>query len=456
MNIVYILACALCALSVEAQIPFTARAGLPAAQRHGGNSMPSAMGTAMLSENGTSQLWYYAFRARDRLIVVQVSQQAPNDYSASELPQPGDTTNLPVYINATPLPDSIIDSDSAMRIFSASTIFQQWHAQHSVGTQVLMAGHLRDGSPLPSFTPVWIYRAVDQANTIALNCFCSSDGTSYGCGTEMIQRGTFLFSVRDGLQFARNVAGTNLNPCLVGTFVNGADTIGKSEAWGYIFPKDTGDSLVLVFGLDQGIYHGSLVTYGDTTENLGFYIRSAPFADGWLNSTDAMERIRQHQRYRETAQIRQIDRIMMIGGRVNASLASMLNLPVGTAIWVMSYNHAGPDSLIELLCWCNLEPVQQPFVDCNVMITSVKNIDDITATFLSPNPATDLVTIRTKESPPIEHVAVYDVFGREHNVPYTIAGSSALLAIPHLAQGTYIVEVQTHHRSERLMLQVVR
>lgn len=462
MNIVRFVACALCAVSAGAQIPFTALDGLPAAQRIGGTSMPSAMGTPILSENGTSPLWLYAFRAPDRLIAVQVLQQAPNDYSASELTQPIDTTDLPIYINASPLPDSILDSDSALRIFSANPTFQTWHAQHRVGTQVLLAGHVRDGVqlPFPPYTPVWIYRAVDSANTSALNCYCTSDGTAYGCGTEIIQRGTYPFAARDGLEFAKSTAGTTLEPCLIGPEDSGVDTNGVATAWVYVFPVDTGNVAVLVQGLDQG-YNGTTFPLGDTTGNLGLYFRAAPFANGWVNSTEAMERFRQQPAFdfiRWFIRRNNIERVLLFGGRANPNLSSMISTPTGTAIWLMVSESYTPDSLYadRVTCWCNLEPTSTPFVDCRLITLSVPPTAESVPLTLAPNPAQDAVTVHTADSYPIEAVTLYDMCGRVQPISVLANGTVAWLDLQQLSSGTYIVEVRSAHRSLRKMLQVLR
>jgi len=459
MNIVRFVACALCAVSAGAQIPFTALDGLPAAQRIGGNSMPSAMGTTILSENGTSPLWLYAFRAPDRLIAVQVLQQAPNDYSASELTQPIDTTDLPIYINASPLPDSILDSDSALRIFSANPTFQTWHAQHTVGTQVLLAGHVRDGAqlPFPPYTPVWIYRAVDSANTSALNCYCTSDGTAYGCGTEIIQRGTYPFAARDGLEFAKSTAGTTLEPCLVAPQDNGVDTNGVATAWVYVFPVDTGNVAVLVQGLDQGIYSGTTFPIGDTSENFGFYIRATPFANGWVNSTEAMERFRQQREF-DFIRWNNIERVLLFGGRANPNLSSMINTPTGTAIWLMVWESYSRDSLHadRATCWCNLEPTSTPFVDCLLITISVPPTAASVPLTLAPNPAQDAVSVHTGDDYPIEAVRLYDLYGRVQPIPMLVRGTVGWLDLQTLSSGTYIVEVRSKNRLERRMLQVLR
>jgi len=457
MNIVRFVACALCAISAVAQIPFTALDGLPAAQRIGGSSMPSAMGTTILSENGTSPLWLYAFRAPDRLIAVQVLQQAPNEYSASELTQPVDTTDLPIYINAAPLPNSIIDSDSALRIFAAHTIFQDWHAQHTAGTELLLAGHLREGGPLPSNTPVWIYRAVDSGSTIALTCFCSSDGTSYGCGTEILQQGNYPFAARDGIEFAKSTAGTTLEPCLVGPPEGGVDTNGVATEWVYVFPVDTGNVAVLVQGRDQGIYYGTTFPLGDTTSELGLYFRAAPFATGWVNSTEAMERFRQHPAYNLVRNYPP-ERVFLLGGRATADAATETGKPAGTAIWLMVATSYGPDSAygMQLTCWCNLEPSQEPFVECNAVPISVPSTQRSIPLILAPNPAQDAVTVRTAEDYPIEAVRLYDLYGRAQPIPLLVSGTVGWLDLHQLSSGTYIVEVRSKNRLERRMLQVLR
>lgn len=425
--------------------------------------MPSAMGTTIISEDGTSPLWLYAFRAPDRLIAVQVLQQAPNDYSASELTQLIDTTDLPIYINASPLPDSILDSDSALRIFSSNATFQTWHAQHRVGTQVLLAGHLRDGAqlPYPSYTPVWIYRAVDSANTSALNCYCTSDGTSFGCGTEIIQRGTYHFAARDGLEFAKSTAGTTLEPCLVAPQDNGVDTNGVATAWVYVFPVDTGNVAVLVQGLDQGIYSGTTLPIGDTSENIGLYIRATPFANGWVNSTEAMERFRQKPAFdfiRWFIRRNNIERIMLFGGRANPNLSSMISTPTGTAIWLMVSESYTPDSLYanRVICWCNLEPTSTPFVYCYAIPLSVPPTAESVPLTLAPNPAQDAVSVHTGDDYPIEAVRLYDLYGRVQPIPMLVRGTVGWLDLQTLSSGTYIVEVRSKNRLERRMLQVLR
>ncbi len=457
MKIVRFVAFALFAVTAFAQIPFTALEGLPAAQRLGGSGMPSAMGTTVLLDTGKSLLWMYAFRAPDRLIAVQVLQPAPNDFSASELPiQPGDTADLPIYINAQPLPESFIDSDSALRIFSANATFQQWHSQYRAGTQLLLAGHVREGAPLPPFTPVWIYRAVDEANTVALNCFCSSDGTSYGCGTEPIERGTYPFSAHDGLETAKSTAGTTLEPCLIGPVDMGVDTNGLATEWGYVFPVENGNVAVLVQGLDQGIYSGTTIPIGDTSDNFGFYIRATPFANGWVNSTEALERFRQHREF-EVIRRNGIEHVLLFGGRANPNVSSTINQPTGTAIWLMIGESYTPDSLhARVTCWCNLEPSSTPFVDCFAITLSVPPTAESVPITLAPNPAQDAVSVHTADRYPIEAVTLYDMYGRVQPISVLANGTVAWLDLQQLSSGTYIVEVRSANRSLRKMLQVLR
>ncbi len=442
-------------VSLIAQVPFTARQGLSAAQGLGGQQMPSAIGTPAPLQNGNSLFWVYAFTSQDSFITVQVVQPQPNNFTATIFPI-GDSTDLPIFINTSPLPDDIIDSDSAMRIFSTNPTYIDWQNQHRVRSEILLAGRLKSNDfPIPEMTPVWIYRAVDSTGTYAMTCVCSYDGSSHGCSSEYLGGGGggYPFTAHDGLETAKFAARTTSNPCIVGTFDEyPADTVGKSSQWIYVFPLDTGTIAVLLRGVDQDIYQSDTMPVDDTndTEDFPFYVRSNPFAEGWINSSEAMDRFRQHPVYRQFTSIHPIENVFLGGGRIKPSVSARLNLTVGTAIWFMQY--IDNDTLF---CWCNLEPVASPFVGCYTSIASVPTPDRTQIT-VAPNPATDRVTIHSREGQYIENVTICDMFGRTLDSPLHSNGSVAQIDIHHLPSGTYVIEVKGTKWTERKLLQVVR
>jgi hypothetical protein len=442
-------------VSLIAQVPFTARQGLSAAQGLGGQQMPSALGTSAPLQSGNALFWVYAFTAQDSLTTVHVVQPQPNNFTATIFPL-DDTTGLPIIVKASPLPADIIDSDSAMRIFTANPTYIDWHNQHRVRSEFLLAGRLRSNEyPIPELTPVWVYRAVDSTGTYAVTCVCTHDGSSHGCSSEYLGGGGggYPFSVHDGLETAKFFAGTSSNPCLVGTYDEYfADTLGKSSRWIYVFPLDTVTIAVALRGIDQDIYQADTEPVEDTNdiEDFPFYIRSNPFAEGWINSTEAMDRFRQHPVYRQFASTHPFEQVPLVGGRIKPNVSTLLNLPVGTAIWLLQYFNN--DTLI---CWCNLEPIESPFVNCYASVLSVSPPDRTQIT-LAPNPATDHVTIRAREGQIIENVTICDMFGRTLDSPLHSNGSVAQLEIHHLSSGTYFVEVKGTKWIERRLLQVVR
>ncbi|MCX7930885.1 MAG: T9SS type A sorting domain-containing protein [Chlorobi bacterium] len=447
--------------SLMAQIPFTARQGIGAAKEFvGTTNTPSALGTSIFppgtAATGRSLMWMYAFMLNDQVVGVQVIQPTNGSFQASSLSTP-DTSTLPIYINAVPLPEDLIDSDSAMAIFTANDVYRQWTGRHSAGQVLLMAGRMRDQGPLPLGTPAWVFSATDIGNTSELWCWCKYDGSMSGC--QMMEQGGYPFSAHDGLEFAQGAANTTEQPCLIGTA--GAahpDTNGLSPAWVYVFPS--GDSVVAVYtqGLAPGIFHATNVPLDDTSSNdMPFYVRATAFQSGWINSTAAMERMRQTEAYRMLIEEFYLDTTtaMLFGGRARPQLA-YVGVSEGTAIWLFTAIGVRDANTAQLVCWCNMENTTTPFANCLRILNSAVDRATGTILVLAPNPTTDGAIMQTNDGQPIEQVTVYDVHGRVQLVPLLSYGSTAWLDVQYLSSGTYSVVVKAGGRFYRQPLNVVR
>lgn len=436
------------------QAPFTARAGLEAAQQVARvNTPPTALGNGgELRTGGYAMSWVYAFRTETGGVVgVVVNQGMPGQFNAMLIPT-ADTNNLPIYVNADPLPANFIDSDSAMALFAANSVYQEWVASESPSEESLLAGRLRENSVEPAYTPVWLYRAVNQERTLQLVCWCTVDGGSNGCiMTPLTPEGDLRpFSAHEGLEFAQQRVQTTSQPCFVAA--QPADTNGLGLAWVYVFPSGDTVRAVMVTSFAPNAFQGEEVPLEDTVvEEIPLYLRAAPFASGWLNSTAALERMRQTSAYRQWRASLTSDSIfaMMYGGRLRPTPG--LTAPPGLAVWIWAGVGQGPNPMIA--CVCNLENTV-PFVECNYIL-SVSSLAQ-SGVMLAPNPASDAAVVRLSEEYPIESIVVHDMQGRSHGVPYTASGATAWLEVQDLAVGTYVVTVRSGSRHYRQLLQVVR
>lgn len=450
----------LLAALLKAQIPFTALKGLGAAKGFAGaTTMPSALGAPLdpnTAADGKAMMWMYAFPQNGQITGAQVFQPMENSFQASQLSNT-DTTNLPIYVNAEPLPDELIDSDSAMAIISANAVYQNWMAMHQVEQVLLLAGRVNEEwaqLPMmlpPAGTPAWVFIASERADK-QLICWCGADGNGSGC---MSIDPNARFSAHDGLGSAQGAVSTTEHPCLVSGM--GTDTNGLARAWMYVFPA--GDSIVGAYTsiVSQGVYLSSNIPVEDTTSDLPLYFRANPFQSGWINSTTAMERIRQTEGYRNVVQQFQLDTIMLVGGRLRPDGAAVVGQPVGTAIWLfyaVARNENGHTA--RLGCWCNLEESSQPFATCFSQINSTPEATVNASLVLLPNPASDGVLVRTSDDRPIERVTLYDMHGRAHSVPLLSYGSNAWLDVQMLSTGSYVVVAESGGKLQRQLLHVVR
>lgn len=437
----------------SAQVPFTARQGMDTARQHvRANNLPSVVGVIRgLDEQGKGEAWGYGFRVNDTLVGVIVQQPTVGQFIVTTIPSI-DTSDLPVYVNADPLPTDFIDSDSVMAIFSQNSIYQHWNEQYvkDPTTVQLIAGYRRQQYPMPPFFPVWIYSVTATDRVNRLMCWCTADGTSYGCEAGM--EGGYRFSVQEGLEFSQQTARTTEQPCL--TMALGTDTMGRSPAWHYVFP--VADSLVAVVtqGIAEGIYHAMTVPIEDTTgDNIPVYVRATPFALGWINSTTALERMRGTHGFRQWVGSHRYDstNTFLIAGRLRG------NEPVaqGTGVWLFGTQAIDqPDQ--RLYCWCNLELVGQPFAECVAELVSVQQVLGSSAVVVTPNPASDAAVIRLSDERTIEQVTVFDLHGKAQVVPLLLGGSIAWLDLSRLSTGSYCVVVQASGTFSRQLLQVIR
>lgn len=440
--------------SAIAQVPFTARQGLEAAMQHAGvTEPPTALGAVNeLREQGKATSWAYAFRKEGTLIGVSVRQEMAGEFVAFLLSSV-DTNNLPIIVNADPLPVDFIDSDSAMAIVAGNSVYQEWTAQYGKDptTERLIAGRLREPYPMPIYTPVWIYSVTATDGVNRLMCWCTVDGSAHGCETGMVE-GAYRFSVQEGLEFSQQTAGTTEQPCLVAA--EGADTTGRAPAWYYAFP--VGDSVVAVFtqGLAEGIYHAVTVPLMDTTGNdMPLYVRATPFAGGWINSTAALEQMRRTEVFRQWVAVYRYDstRTILLGGRLRENIP----VPQGTAVWLLGTQAIGnPD--VNLYCWCNLEPLGEPFTQCVAELVSAPPLQSGLAVVIAPNPASEAAVVRLGDERKIDQVMIFDLHGKMHAIPQLVHGSIAWLDLSSLSTGSYSVVVQAGGMRSRQLLQVIR
>ncbi|MEN3026933.1 MAG: T9SS type A sorting domain-containing protein [Chlorobiota bacterium] len=432
------------------QVPFTARAGLEAARQAAGvNVPPSALGNAgELRGGGNAVSWAYAFRTGGGEVVgVVVNQETPGQFTARLIPV-ADTNDLPIYVNADPLPAGFIDSDSAMAIFRENSVYQEWMSSESTGEERLFAGRLREDLGEPAYTPVWLYSAINEERTQQLVCWCTVDGRNSGCWkVPLVEENLRPFSAHEGLEFAQQFIRTTSQPCFVAAQ---ADTNGLGVAWGYVFPSGDTVRAVVVTSSAPGAFQGEEFAVEDTTD-VPVYVRAAPFAAGWINSTAALERMRQTAEYRQWRASLASDSIFafMYGGRSRPAPGSPI--PPGTAVWIWVGTGQGPNPMIA--CVCNLENTA-PFVQCSYVMSVSSPAQP--GVMLAPNPASDVVVVRLSQERPIEGIVVHDLRGCAQGVPYISAGATAWLDVQGLAVGTYVVTVRSGSSYYRHLLQVVR
>ncbi len=444
---------------LNAQVLFTAREGLSAAQQEAAVTIPpSALGTnnLPLEQEGKSSVWFYAFSTDSGVVSTMVLQPVAGTYSATRVPV-NDTADLPVYVNAEPLPADFMDSDSAMRIFSQNSVYQEWMQTHRPQLPLLIAGRLRRPIPFPANTPVWVFHTTDSTGMYILTCWCAVDGTMSSCESRYSE-GTYRYPVHEALEFAQQAAQTQQQPCLVGA--ENADTNGLATAWFYAFPS--GDSVVAVYttSIGQGIFQAATVPL-DTSDAQGmpFYFRAESFSSGWINSDVALARMRSTDAFRQWNALYQYDtnNTVLLGGRARPEIAPFVGTSPGSAVWL--FVASSLDSLgnrVELICWCNLEPQTPGFEGCASEALSVPSSSSDLALVLAPNPAQEGVAIRTGADIPIERISVHSVDGRTLSVPQMVAGAIAWVDTSALPVGTYIVTVRAGGKQQRQLLQVMR
>ncbi len=444
--------------ALHAQVPFTAREGLsPAQQEVAVTTPPSAVGTnnLPLELQGKSPLWFYAFSTDSGVIAAMVLQPVAGTYSATLVPA-GDTANLPIYVNAEPLPADFIDSDSAMRIFAQNSVYQEWMQTHRAESPLLIAGRLLQPIPFPQNTPVWVFRTTDSSGTYVLTCWCAVDGTMSSCESGYSE-GTYRYPVHEALPLAQQAAQTQQQPCLVGA--ENADTNGLATAWIYAFPS--GDSAVAVYttSVGQGIFQAAPIPL-DTTDAQGMplYFRAESFSSGWINSDVALARMRATDVFRQWTALYQYDttNTVLLGGRARPEVAPIVGTSEGTAVWLFIARAVGNPNEAELVCWCNLEPQSPGFEGCASAQLSIPSSSSDLAIVLAPNPAQEGVAIRTGADIPIERITVHSVDGRMLNMPLMVAGAIAWVDTSALPVGTYIVTVRAGGKQQRQLLHVMR
>ncbi|MEN3026932.1 MAG: T9SS type A sorting domain-containing protein [Chlorobiota bacterium] len=443
------------------QVPFTARAGLEVAQRAAGVSIPpSALGTvgdgSGLRKGGKAMSWVYGFRPEaGRVIWVVVTQETPGQFTARLIPTV-DIVDLLAHADADPLPSDFFDSDSAMAIVRRDSVYQEWMSSESIGEEKLLAGWLplycgRRGCVRLVHMPAWVYNVINRERTWELYCWRSVFGGDTECMMMPIEQNSCFFSAREGLGFAQYVARTTSQPCLVMAAV--ADTNGLGREWIYVFPSgDTVRAAAVIGNSVPGSFQGMEVSVESTIRGeIPVYVRAAPFAAGWINSTTALERMRQTAEYRQWRASLTSDKvsIQMYGGRSRPTPGS--SVPPGTAVWIWVGRGWGPN--LTIACVCNLEDTA-PFVQCSY-VSSVSSPAQ-PGVMLAPNPASDVAVVQLGEECPIESIVVHDVQGRAHEVPYISSGATAWLEVQGLVAGTYIVTVHSGLRQYRHLLQVVR
>ncbi len=442
---------------LNAQVLFTAREGLSAAQQEAAVTIPpSALGTnnLPLEQEGKSSVWFYAFSTDSGVVSTMVLQPVAGTYSATRVPV-NDTADLPVYVNAEPLPADFMDSDSAMRIFSQNSVYQEWMQTHRPQLPLLIAGRLRRPIPFPANTPVWVFHTTDSTGMYILTCWCAVDGTMSSCESRYSE-GTYRYPVHEALEFAQQAAQTQQQPCLVGA--ENADTNGLATAWFYAFPS--GDSVVAVYttSIGQGIFQAATVPL-DTSDAQGmpFYFRAESFSSGWINSDVALARMRSTDAFRQWNALYQYDtnNTVLLGGRVRPEIAPIVGTSVGTAVWLMT-TRALDATGVELICWCNLEQQSPGFAGCASTVLSVTTGSSDLAIAVTPNPAHDGVWIRTGSDALIERVYLQSLDGRACVLPQMISGTTALIDVSSLLSGTYVLTVWAGGKQQRQLVQVLR
>jgi hypothetical protein len=423
--------------------------------------MPSAVAPLFFDPalHGEQTGWVYAFRTDSGLQAVTVYNIA-GSFVGTLFPLPGDTTALPIYVNADPLPDSFIDSDSAVGIFEQYPVYTEFLPSMNPLSRILIGGRLKPipNAPEPEYTPVWILSALDTSGMYRLTCWCTMDGTSRGCGINMEQQpGTYPFTAQEGLDISQMAAGTEAQPCLVAA--GNVDTTGRATEWNYAFRANEGITLIRTAGLDQGIFNATPVPIDTNVVNFGLvYWRGTPFPQQWTGSDAALDRMRRTNAFIEHApMIFGSDDLetFMVGGTATPQFEAYSQVPAGTHVWIFSAQ--SQQAQRQLICWCSMDPAATPFEECIGLVSGSAPNQRSVPISVAPNPARDGVLVRTDGDHPIDRVRVVAIDGRHVSVPMLLVGHSAVwMDTSGLSVGSYVVLVEAGRSQYRQLLQVVR